>query len=118
MVAELLKMNRKMLFFALTQRTIVSGVSKKASLINVLMNNDQVQHTLFLFTYILKAIYSRDALAKNIYFRLFSWIVDKINKKISQQVHDASQGKLLIGILDIYGFEIFKVNSFEVRYVL
>ncbi|KAM1052126.1 hypothetical protein ACFX19_034171 [Malus domestica] len=55
------------------------------------------------------AAISRDGLAKTIYSRLFDWLVDKINVSIGQ---DASS-KSLIGVLDIYGFESFKTNSFE-----
>ena len=51
----------------------------------------------------------RDALAKAIYFNLFDWIVARTNVSLK------SQGvvKNTIGILDIYGFEIFEKNSFE-----
>ncbi|ONM40812.1 myosin1 [Zea mays] len=55
------------------------------------------------------AVASRDALAKIIYSRLFDWIVEKINVSIGQDPNS----KQLIGVLDIYGFESFKVNSFE-----
>ncbi|XP_030472194.2 myosin-11 [Syzygium oleosum] len=55
------------------------------------------------------ATVSRDGLAKTIYSRLFDWLVDKINSSIGQ---DATS-KSLIGVLDIYGFESFKANSFE-----
>ncbi|KAK9275460.1 hypothetical protein L1049_022727 [Liquidambar formosana] len=55
------------------------------------------------------AVASRDALAKTIYSRLFDWIVEKINISIGQDPNS----KLLIGVLDIYGFESFKHNSFE-----
>ncbi|XLR26509.1 myosin-11-like [Arachis ipaensis] len=55
------------------------------------------------------AAISRDGLAKTIYSRLFDWLVDKINNSIGQ---DATS-KCLIGVLDIYGFESFKTNSFE-----
>ncbi|KAG7988680.1 hypothetical protein I3843_03G199800 [Carya illinoinensis] len=55
------------------------------------------------------ALGSRDALAKTIYSRLFDWIVDKINNSIGQDPNSKS----LIGVLDIYGFESFKQNSFE-----
>nr|GMD57352.1 myosin-11-like isoform X1 [Ipomoea batatas] len=55
------------------------------------------------------AALSRDALAKTIYSRLFDWLVDKINVSIGQDVNS----KCIIGVLDIYGFESFKVNSFE-----
>ncbi|XP_022975454.1 myosin-6-like [Cucurbita maxima] len=55
------------------------------------------------------ATLSRDALAKIVYSRLFDWIVDKINNSIGQD----RDSKHLIGVLDIYGFESFKTNSFE-----
>ncbi|XP_061995607.1 myosin-17-like [Rosa rugosa] len=55
------------------------------------------------------ALASRDALAKTIYSRLFDWLVEKINFSIGQDPNSKS----LIGVLDIYGFESFKFNSFE-----
>ncbi|CAN1340154.1 XI-K [Linum perenne] len=55
------------------------------------------------------ALGSRDAMAKTIYSRLFDWLVDKINNSIGQDPNS----KTLIGVLDIYGFESFKLNSFE-----
>ncbi|CAI9293048.1 unnamed protein product [Lactuca saligna] len=55
------------------------------------------------------AALSRDALAKTVYSRLFDWIVDKINNSIGQD----PTAKSIIGVLDIYGFESFKINSFE-----
>ncbi|KAF9612572.1 hypothetical protein IFM89_002168 [Coptis chinensis] len=55
------------------------------------------------------AIVSRDGLAKTIYSRLFDWLVDKINISIGQDPNSKS----IIGVLDIYGFESFKCNSFE-----
>ncbi|XP_062018762.1 myosin-6 [Rosa rugosa] len=55
------------------------------------------------------AAVSRDALAKVVYSRLFDWLVDKINNSIGQDPNS----KVLIGVLDIYGFESFKTNSFE-----
>ncbi|XP_020405108.1 myosin-17 isoform X1 [Zea mays] len=55
------------------------------------------------------ATISRDGLAKQIYSRLFDWLVNRINASIGQ---DPNSNKL-IGVLDIYGFESFKTNSFE-----
>ncbi|KAI3959390.1 hypothetical protein MKW98_018980 [Papaver atlanticum] len=55
------------------------------------------------------AIVSRDGLAKTIYSRLFDWLVTKINNSIGQDPNSKS----IIGVLDIYGFESFKCNSFE-----
>ncbi|XP_058786006.1 myosin-15-like isoform X5 [Vicia villosa] len=55
------------------------------------------------------AVAGRDVLAKTVYARLFDWLVDKINKAVGQDINSRMQ----IGILDIYGFESFKDNSFE-----
>eukprot|EP00850_Spirogloea_muscicola_P014538 SM000105S13883 [mRNA] locus=s105:253694:266157:- [translate_table: standard] len=55
------------------------------------------------------AVVNRDTLSKTIYSRLFGWLVEKINKSIGQD----PQSTRLIGVLDIYGFESFKLNSFE-----
>ncbi|GJV71630.1 myosin-J heavy chain [Tanacetum coccineum] len=52
---------------------------------------------------------SRDALAKTVYARLFDWLVEKINRSVGQDHNSRMQ----IGVLDIYGFECFKHNSFE-----
>uniref|UniRef100_A0A8C9T8N8 Myosin ID n=1 Tax=Scleropages formosus TaxID=113540 RepID=A0A8C9T8N8_SCLFO len=62
-----------------------------------------------------EASYGRDALAKAIYDRLFCWIVGCINDIIEVKNYDARiHGKnTVIGVLDIYGFEIFQNNSFE-----
>ncbi|KAF2001152.1 hypothetical protein P154DRAFT_433440 [Amniculicola lignicola CBS 123094] len=51
----------------------------------------------------------RDALAKAIYFNLFDWIVERVNVSLKARAAMAHS----IGILDIYGFEIFERNSFE-----
>ncbi|KAG7272857.1 LOW QUALITY PROTEIN: hypothetical protein CRUP_029297 [Coryphaenoides rupestris] len=56
------------------------------------------------------AVYARDALAKAIYGRTFTWLVNKINESLANK--DSSR-KTVIGLLDIYGFEVFHVNSFE-----
>eukprot|EP00111_Clytia_hemisphaerica_P022209 TCONS_00065260-protein len=60
------------------------------------------------------AIYGKNAFAKAIYDRLFTWIVNKINSAIDPK-HSSQRhvGNKVIGVLDIYGFEIFDENSFE-----
>ncbi len=55
-----------------------------------------------------KAAYSGEALSKALYHRLFLWIVKKINDQLATE-----RAASFIGVLDISGFEIFKVNSFE-----
>ncbi|XP_009299653.1 unconventional myosin-Ih isoform X1 [Danio rerio] len=56
------------------------------------------------------AIYARDALAKAIYDRAFTWLVNRINESLENK---DSERKTVIGLLDIYGFEVFTANSFE-----
>ncbi|OCT98164.1 hypothetical protein XELAEV_18010394mg [Xenopus laevis] len=56
------------------------------------------------------AYYARDALAKAIYGRSFNWLVNKINSSLSNK---ESPQQPVIGLLDIYGFEILETNSFE-----
>ena len=54
----------------------------------------------------------RDAVAKAIYERLFDLIVQRINAALDTSSVD-SKDLLTIGVLDIYGFEIFTSNGFE-----
>uniref|UniRef100_A0A8B9VTZ8 Myosin VB n=1 Tax=Anas zonorhyncha TaxID=75864 RepID=A0A8B9VTZ8_9AVES len=56
-----------------------------------------------------QVVNARNALAKHIYAQLFGWIVQHINKALHTTVKQHS----FIGVLDIYGFETFEVNSFE-----
>ncbi|KAJ8966303.1 hypothetical protein NQ314_003568 [Rhamnusium bicolor] len=56
-----------------------------------------------------EAAVSRDALAKHIYAELFNWIVLVINKALET----GTPRHKFIGVLDIYGFETFEINSFE-----
>ncbi|XP_029109170.1 unconventional myosin-Va-like isoform X1 [Scleropages formosus] len=57
----------------------------------------------------LQAVNARDALAKHIYAKLFSWIVEHVNQALQSSIKQHS----FIGVLDIYGFETFEMNSFE-----
>ncbi|EYC01892.1 hypothetical protein Y032_0103g3524 [Ancylostoma ceylanicum] len=59
------------------------------------------------------ALYTRDALAKAVYERLFSWVVERINESIAVEQSSRYSKGTVIGVLDIYGFEIFGTNSFE-----
>ncbi|KAF3183242.1 Myosin type-2 heavy chain 1 [Orbilia oligospora] len=54
----------------------------------------------------------KDSVAKYIYASLFDWLVVTINARLlPTEVLDKIKG--FIGVLDIYGFEHFKKNSFE-----
>lgn len=49
-----------------------------------------------------------EAISKALYERMFKWIVMRINKSLDRTKR---QGASFIGILDIAGFEIFKVRG-------
>ncbi|XP_069779986.1 unconventional myosin-Vb isoform X2 [Narcine bancroftii] len=102
------------------------GINKKYQHLNYFCNllgieHDQMEHWLChrklvttSETYVKnmakqQAINARNALAKHIYAQLFKWIVDQINKAL----YTTSKQHSFIGVLDIYGFETFEINSFE-----
>ncbi|XP_075300393.1 unconventional myosin-If isoform X2 [Opisthocomus hoazin] len=55
-----------------------------------------------------QAAYTRDALAKGLYARVFDFLVESVNREMQKPHEEYS-----IGVLDIYGFEIFQKNGFE-----
>jgi len=55
-----------------------------------------------------QAAESRDALARHIYHALFGHVVERTNRSIGFK-----EDALFCGVLDIFGFEFFKTNSFE-----
>ncbi|VDL72666.1 unnamed protein product [Nippostrongylus brasiliensis] len=57
-----------------------------------------------------QAEFAVEAIAKASYERMFKWLVNRINKSLDRT---RRQGASFIGILDIAGFEIFELNSFE-----
>lgn len=98
-VAYLLEVDAAILKKAILERTIeTSHGMRRGSTYHVPLN-------------IVQATAVRDALAKGIYNYLFDWIVERVN--ISLRGNAESMEKKTIGILDIYGFEIFEQNSFE-----
>ncbi|KAJ2939277.1 hypothetical protein O0L34_g13373 [Tuta absoluta] len=56
-----------------------------------------------------RAAFARDALAKRMYGDLFAWLVSAVNRALDT----GHTKKHFIGVLDIYGFETFEINSFE-----
>ncbi|XP_061532010.1 unconventional myosin-Vc isoform X3 [Phycodurus eques] len=56
-----------------------------------------------------RAVNSRDALAKRIYAHMFDCVINRINEALRV----AGKQHAFIGVLDIYGFETFDINSFE-----
>ncbi|KAL4507958.1 hypothetical protein ABPG72_021331 [Tetrahymena utriculariae] len=56
---------------------------------------------------------TRDSLARALYDKLFNWLVSKLNQNIMPNSSVNISDCLSLGLLDIFGFENFKVNSFE-----
>uniref|UniRef100_A0A8C9KFZ7 Myosin IF n=1 Tax=Panthera tigris altaica TaxID=74533 RepID=A0A8C9KFZ7_PANTA len=79
----------------LTSRQMDSRWGGRSESIDVTLNVEQ-------------AAYTRDALAKGLYARLFDFLVEAINRAMQKPQEEYS-----IGVLDIYGFEIFQKNGFE-----
>ncbi|XP_073336206.1 myosin VIIAa isoform X1 [Pagrus major] len=95
--ATLLEVDGKDLMNCLTSRTLIT----RGETVSTPLSMEQ-------------ALDVRDAFVKGIYGRLFVWIVEKINAAIYKPA--SSHPKILrrsIGLLDIFGFENFTVNSFE-----
>ncbi|XP_073470585.1 unconventional myosin-XVI isoform X1 [Aquarana catesbeiana] len=59
------------------------------------------------------AEFYRDLLAKSLYCRLFSYLVNNANFYLQNQSDQSSYPPLTIGMLDMFGFEEFQKNSFE-----
>lgn len=57
-----------------------------------------------------QALDARDAIAKALYSRLFTWLVERINLIVCRFERDRTTS---LAVLDIFGFEDFHVNSFE-----
>ena len=91
------------------QEDIVKALTLKINVIN----NESIESPLTMEN----CITSRDSLAKEIYNRLFLWIVKKMNSRLSPKYNldtdEENDNTKYIGLLDIYGFECFNVNSLE-----
>uniref|UniRef100_A0ACB8F1G7 Unconventional myosin-IXb n=1 Tax=Sphaerodactylus townsendi TaxID=933632 RepID=A0ACB8F1G7_9SAUR len=96
-LSQLLKVKREILVEVLTKRKTVTA-------------NDKL-----ILPYSLnEAVTARDSMAKSMYSALFDWIVLRINHALlNKKDMEESVTCLSIGVLDIFGFEDFKTNSFE-----
>ena len=83
----------------------------KQTLSNITKNSEkktkQVPHT------VVQANAARDALAKCLYSKLFDTIVGYVNRALEEAAAGEDDDTLSIGVLDIYGFEVFQRNGFE-----
>ncbi|KAJ6651635.1 hypothetical protein lerEdw1_020767 [Lerista edwardsae] len=91
----LLAIDQQRLREKLTSRKMDSKWGGRQEVIDVTLNVEQ-------------ASFSRDALSKALYARLFDYLVDAVNKAMEKRHQEYN-----IGVLDIYGFEIFQKNGFE-----
>ncbi|XP_021359292.1 unconventional myosin-IXa-like isoform X6 [Mizuhopecten yessoensis] len=95
-ISSLLKVKEKTLTEALTQKKTTAG--GETMVINYKM---------------VDALANRDTMAKCLYGALFDWIVLKVNQALLAKRHNSEHQGNSIGVLDIFGFEDFKKNSFE-----
>ena len=93
-VADLMDFSESQLSNSLTQRTMSTG--GRGSVYKIKLKKKEAEA-------------ARDALAKHMYLTLFSWIV----KKVSDNMQAEKPPAFSIGVLDIFGFEVMPVNSFE-----
>ena len=100
--AKLLGINIDDLSNALTKRTIAAGTKQIETNLNVQ-----------------QAEYAREAMVKSLYSKSFDWLVQRINKSLQVGIENRKKSlrnvssRNVIGLLDIYGFEIFEKNLFE-----
>uniref|UniRef100_A0A8D2M9S5 Myosin IF n=1 Tax=Zonotrichia albicollis TaxID=44394 RepID=A0A8D2M9S5_ZONAL len=93
--AYLLGVDQERLNEKVTSRKMDSKWGGRSESITVTLNVEQ-------------AAYTRDALAKGLYARVFDFLVESINRAMQKPYEEYS-----VGVLDIYGFEIFQKNGFE-----
>ncbi|KAK7010457.1 unconventional myosin-Id [Biomphalaria glabrata] len=95
-IASLLGVTKDNLVKTLLSRVIAAG----GQVVDKLLNVQEAQ-------------YANKAFSKALYDRLFTWIVGRINDAIDPKKGGIVGKNTVIGVLDIYGFEIFDNNSFE-----
>jgi myosin heavy subunit len=78
--------------FALTEKRVQMG---RGSVVSIKLNPAQ-------------AVDSKDTLSKALYGNLFDWVIKQVNETLK-----TGEAPFSIGILDIFGFEVFDINSFE-----
>lgn len=95
-VAQVMKTSEKAIETALTSKMMKMG-GPRGSMVTARLNKTNAEAT-------------RDALAKSLYGRMFDWLVVRVNDTLNKA---GNAGDRHVGVLDIFGFEVFKHNSFE-----
>lgn len=99
LVLPLLGVSETQLMTAMTNRGITTGRARRMStFIAVPLSIGQAKA-------------GRDSLSKALYNCIFDMVVNQLNLCIRHPAHLISE--VVVGVLDIYGFEIFEHNSFE-----
>lgn len=93
--ADLFLVNRDMFTYSLVEKKVQMG---RGSIISIKLNAVQ-------------AVDNRDTLAKTLYSNLFDYVIHRVNMTLKNE--DVNNNLYSIGILDIFGFEVFELNSFE-----
>ncbi|CAK4647561.1 hypothetical protein LEN26_013176 [Aphanomyces euteiches] len=93
--AKLLGVDAATLEKSLCSKDIIAGFDQ----VTVLLSPDKAEVT-------------RDVVAKTMYAELFDWLVARINESIQYTPQDPAADRF-IGVVDIFGFEIFETNSLE-----
>ncbi|KAI8810433.1 P-loop containing nucleoside triphosphate hydrolase protein [Cladochytrium replicatum] len=96
--AKLLGISSSALKQCLTYRLVKDQAKDHKNTISVPLNPDQ-------------ACFARDGLSKALYGRLFQHLVQKINHHLNGTTNQKERN--VIGVLDIYGFEVMQKNGFE-----
>lgn len=97
LVARMFTCDANLMRNALVSRFLTTGTGSTAETYQVPNNKVQAEA-------------ARDSLAKTIYSRIFDFLVGKINVALARYQLPFNT---VLGVLDIYGFEIFQNNGFE-----
>ncbi|KAG5187970.1 myosin-like protein [Tribonema minus] len=103
--ARLLGTDAEAIVTALTSRQVTAGLNHQ---VTIYLEAEQANS-------------ARDALSKALYAAMFTWMVKRTNASMDRASNaeassadaDFAMDKPFIGLLDIFGFEIFKENFFE-----
>ncbi len=88
--------------------TTGGGVGKRSSNYNVPLNVEQARNTRDALAKVLSFQLYWALMSQALYSRLFDWIVEAVNRAMaSLSANSQTKHPLCIGVLDIFGFEVF-----------
>ena len=92
--AELLHIDIDRFAYSLKEKKVQMG---RGSILSIKLQTSQAQENL-------------DSISKTLYSNLFDWLVAQVNVALANKSPSSAR---FVGILDIFGFEVFELNSFE-----